>query len=107
MREYRPTYVEIDQGAIAENVHALRGLLPGGVHLMAAVKADAYGHGLVETSRTVLHAGGRALAVALVEEGVQLREAGIRAPILVLGPVTAEGAEAAVAYDLTQTVPDM
>lgn len=107
MQNLRPTYVEIEQSAIAQNTHALRSLLHPGVQLMAAVKADAYGHGLVESSRTILHAGGKALAVALVEEGIQLRQAGIHAPILILGSTTKEGAEAAVANSLIQTVPDM
>jgi len=71
---YRPTVVEIDLGAIRHNVRALK---PEGSELMAVVKANAYGHGDVEVSRAALEAGATWLGVALVEEGLHLREAGI------------------------------
>jgi len=72
--------------------------------MMAVVKADAYGHGLVPTARLELAAGADYLAVALTEEGVALREAGIKAPILVLGGASPEGLGAAVEYHLAQAV---
>lgn len=78
-----------------------------GAQLMAVVKADAYGHGAVETAHVALTNGATALGVAMPEEGARLREAGIRAPILVLGGVEEAGAKADVRFDLAQTVYDV
>lgn len=98
---YRPTVVEVDLEAIRHNVRRLK---PPGAELMAVVKADAYGHGAVPVARAALEAGAAWLGVALVEEGLELREAGIRAPVLVLSeaPPGAEGD--LLANDLTPTV---
>ena len=79
----RPTYVEIDLSAIAANVSAFSRLIAPS-KVCTVVKADAYGHGDVPVAATALEAGATMLAVALVEEGVRLREAGIEAPILLL-----------------------
>lgn len=79
----RPTWADISLTAIANNV----GLLADLVHpaqLCAVVKADAYGHGAIPVARTAVESGASTLAVALVDEGRQLREAGIDAPILIL-----------------------
>ena len=76
------TWAEIDLGAVRHNVRALK-RRAGGPRLMAVVKADAYGHGAVPVSRAALEAGADALAVVTVEEGAELRRAGITAPILV------------------------
>lgn len=100
----RPTVAEIDLGAIRANCRALRGLLAPGVLHMAVVKADAYGHGDAAVARACLDAGVDRLGVALVEEGVRLRSAGIDAPILVLGEVDVAGAATMVRYRLTATV---
>jgi alanine racemase len=78
-------WVEIDLHKLAHNVGQLRSLLAPGIALMAVVKADAYGHGSIEVAKTVLAAGATWLAVATVPEGIELREAGIDAPILLLG----------------------
>lgn len=78
-------WVEIDLGALSFNVHQLRSLLSPRTELMAVVKADAYGHGAVTVAQTVLQSGANWLGVATVPEGIQLREAGIKAPILILG----------------------
>ncbi len=78
-------WVEIDLNALAENVHQLKQLLSPGTQLMAVVKADAYGHGAVMVAQTVLQSGATWLAVATIPEGIELRQAGITAPILVLG----------------------
>jgi alanine racemase len=77
----------VDLDALAANVHALRGHIGPGVQLMAVVKANGYGHGAVPVARTALEAGATHLAVATVDEGAQLRRAGIDAPILVFGAV--------------------
>ena len=76
------TWAEIDLGAVRHNVRALK-RRSGEARLMAVVKADAYGHGAVPVSRAALEAGADSLAVVTVEEGAELRSAGITAPILV------------------------
>ena len=106
MAQYRLTRLEIDLNVIARNARYLRAKTPAKAKIMAVVKADAYGHGAIEVSRTALENGADALAVAIPEEGAALREAGIDAPVLVLGGVNAAGAEADVQFGLTQTVYD-
>jgi alanine racemase len=78
-------WVEIDLGALSYNVQQLVRFLSSRTQLMAVVKADAYGHGAVTVAQTVLEAGAKLLGVATVPEGIQLREGGIKAPILILG----------------------
>ncbi|HVP60036.1 MAG TPA: alanine racemase [Myxococcaceae bacterium] len=80
----RPTRAEIDLGALTRNHQTLRAAATG-VDVLAVVKADAYGHGAVPVSRALETAGVRFLGVALVEEGLELRAAGLRSDILVLG----------------------
>ena len=99
-------YTLIDLDAIAQNVAALKARVGAGVELWAVVKANAYGHGAVPVARTTLAAGASRLAVARIAEGVELRRAGIAAPILVMGYHLPSEAEAAVAHDLTLTVND-
>ena len=101
--EFRPVWAEVDLGAVRANVRTLRALVAPAV-LCAVVKADGYGHGAVEVSRAALDAGAAWLAVALVEEGVQLREAGIDAPVLVLSEPVPAAAETVVAHRLTPVV---
>jgi len=98
-------WVEIDHGALAHNVRALRQLLDG-AQLWAVVKAQAYGHGPVETARTVLAAGAAGLIVAVVDEAVELRTAGVKGPILVLTPPLPDQALAYDTFDLIGTVAD-
>jgi alanine racemase len=78
-------WVEIDLAALSHNVKQLVGLLSPCTQLMAVVKADAYGHGAVTVAQTALQSGASWLGVATVPEGIQLREGGINAPILILG----------------------
>ncbi len=80
-------WVEINLSALAHNVRQIKALLPAGTDLMSVVKADAYGHGAVMVARTALSAGATWLGVATVPEGIELRQAGIDAPILVMGAV--------------------
>ena len=103
MSTYRPTWVEIDLGAIRHNVEVLIKLV-GPAAVMAIVKADAYGHGAVPVASAALEAGASALGVALVEEGVHLRDAGIDAPILVLSEPSPDAAAEVVARGLTPVV---
>jgi len=96
----------VDLAVLRKNVRLLRESLPQGTGLLAVVKADAYGHGMAQVAREALHAGAMHLAVALVEEGVALREGGIDAPVLVLGATSYEEALLGVECDLTITVCD-
>ena len=101
--QVRPTRAEIDLDALAHNLGLARASA-GPASVYGVVKADAYGHGLVPVSRRLLREGVGGLCVALVEEGIALREAGLEAPILVLNGIY-DGAHAAVLEaDLTPVV---
>lgn len=104
---YRPTKLEIDLNVLARNVRLLRERVPATARLMAVVKADGYGHGALQVARVAIENGADQLAVAIPEEGVQLRESGIGTPILVLGSITREGADAIARYRLSQTICDV
>lgn len=97
-------WAEIDHGAIAWNVATLRRRLAPGARLLVAVKSGGYGHGCAEVARTALRHGAFALGVARLEEGIELREAGIGAPILVFGATPADGAGELLRHQLTATV---
>ena len=99
-RNLRPTWVEVDLDALAANVRELV-RVAGGSQVMAVVKADAYGHGAVPVARTAVEAGARWLAVACLEEGLKLRQGGLKVPILVLGYLPPEEARAAVEADIS------
>jgi alanine racemase len=81
----RPAWVDVDLEALEHNLAAIRSRLGPGTRTMAVVKADGYGHGAVGVSRALAGAGVDWLGVALLEEGAELRRAGIEVPILVLG----------------------
>ena len=99
----RPSWVEVDLGAISHNVAALRDLVaPAAV--CAVVKADGYGHGDVPVAEAALAAGAEWVAVALLEEGIRLREAGIEAPVLVLSEPDPSDAAELLHWGLTPTV---
>ncbi len=95
-------WAEISLDAIRDNVRALLGAAPG-ARLLAVVKADAYGHGAVEVARVAVASGAWGLGVATVEEGVELRRAGLASPVLILGPAPPEHLETAVGHDLAIT----
>jgi alanine racemase len=98
-------WVEIDLGALSDNVKQLVRFLSPRTQLMAVVKADAYGHGAVTVAKTALEAGASWLGVATVPEGIQLREGGIKAPILILGATnTAEQIHAIAHWKLQPTL---
>jgi len=99
----RRAWAEVDLDAISSNAEVLRAVVaPAG--LCAVVKADAYGHGAVPVANAALAGGATSLAVALVEEGVVLREAGLEVPILLLSEPAAEAMGEVVARDLIPTV---
>jgi alanine racemase len=101
----RPTVAEIDLGAVQRNVRRLRQTVGPAVRIFGVVKADAYGHGAVPVARA-LEPLCNALAVSLVEEGLELRAAGIRAPILVLGAYYNRHQDDVLAERLTPVVYD-
>ena len=100
----RPTVAEIDLGAIAHNVTELGRFLKPGVERLAVVKANGYGHGDIEVARAALGAGATRLGVALVEEGLKLRGAGIDAPIVMLIEAMPSAAKHIVEHQLTPSV---
>lgn len=100
----RPTYAEIDLSALRHNIAALRARLPKDTCYMAVVKANAYGHGMVEIAKAALRAGAGYLGVAIPEEGIALRENGITAPVLVMGGILPAFADSIVEYELCATV---
>ena len=100
---FRPVVAEVDLDAVRANVATLLSCA-GGAALMAVVKAGGYGHGAVEVARAALDAGATWLGVALVEEGAELRAAGIDAPILLLSEPPIGAASAVVAERLTPVV---
>lgn len=101
----RPAWKEVDLAALRDNVALIRRTVAPAL-LMAAIKADAYGHGAVPVARAVLASGADRLAVATVEEAVELRQSGVAAPILILGWTAPEQIEQALCYKVQLTVFD-
>lgn len=104
MKYLAPVWSEINLDAIANNTRELKKITNPGAELMAVVKANAYGHGIVEVARTTLQNGATRLGVARVDEGIALRQAGIKVPILILGYTVPEDLQAVLDYDLIQTI---
>lgn len=100
---HRPAWAEISASAIAHNVRVLKELL-GDTLLCAVVKANAYGHGALLTATAVLEGGADSLAVAIVDEGIELRRGGVVAPILLLAEIPADTIHDAFDHSLTLTV---
>lgn len=101
---HRNTWVEIHLDRIENNIRQIRKYLPPSVKFMAAVKADAYGHGDLQIARIALKSGADALAVSILSEALYLRKNGIKAPILVLTPILPSDVNIAVEYNLSVTV---
>ncbi|MGG4493371.1 alanine racemase [Brevibacillus reuszeri] len=91
----RDTWVEVNLDAIRANVETFRSHIPASTSIIAVVKADGYGHGSVRVGEEALASGAESLAVAMLDEAIVLREAGIEAPILVLGFTPVESVELA------------
>ena len=100
-------WAEIDLDALAENVRALKEYIGQDVEIIAVVKANAYGHGAVMVARTALESGASRLAVHRLQEGVELRKHGIKAPILVMGFIPLEGINSILRWNLTPTLPSL
>lgn len=99
----RPTRAEIDLAALRHNLRAIR-RVAGSSRVWSVLKADGYGHGASAVARTLERAGVDGVAVALLEEGIELRDAGIRAPILVMGGYYGDAYEELLAHDLVPVV---
>lgn len=100
----RPARLEISIKAIAHNLGVVRSLVAQGVRVIAVVKAEAYGHGALRAAHACRRAGADMLAVALVEEGIALRQQGILTPILVMGAFLPSQAQEFVTWGLTPAV---
>ncbi|MFQ5456356.1 MAG: alanine racemase [Nitrospirota bacterium] len=100
----RPTIAEIDLSAVLYNLSQVRERIGRDRYILAVVKADAYGHGALNVSKTLISGGVNMLGVALIEEGVELRESGIDIPILVMGGIFKDHTEEIVRYNLTPAV---
>lgn len=100
------TWAEVDLDAIAHNMREIRKITNPNAQIMAVVKADAYGHGFMETARTLLENGADRLAVAVLQEGKQLRSRGVDVPVLILGASSEEDAEDLINFDITPNVFD-
>ncbi|HEY5611943.1 MAG TPA: alanine racemase, partial [Thermoanaerobaculia bacterium] len=104
----RPTVAVIDRAALRGNFAEARKRVAGNATLLAVVKADAYGHGAPEVARILEKEGARAFGVATVEEGVQIRDAGVIHPeVLVLGGFVADQVEEIFRHRLTPMVLDL
>ncbi|OGB89395.1 alanine racemase [candidate division WOR-1 bacterium RIFCSPHIGHO2_01_FULL_53_15] len=98
------TYAEISLEAIKHNIAAIKRFLAPGVRFMAVVKANAYGHGAVAVSRAAVEAGADYLGVANLKEALELREAGVLSPVLILTESPTSVADEVVQHGLTQTI---
>jgi alanine racemase len=107
MKFYRPTFAEIDLGAIRYNLRGIRRIVGKDIKILGVVKADAYGHGMVEVARTLTGEGVEYLGVASIDEAARLREAGIKNKVLVLGAILPEEIEGVLKFDIIQTVSDI
>ena len=103
----RPTVVEIDLSALRHNLKESRDLVGGTTDILAMVKADAYGHGAVPVSRELEAAGAALLGVATAEEGIELRQAGITLPVLILGGIYPGESEKYLFHRLTPVLFDL
>lgn len=102
----RPTWAEIDLEAIAHNYRTIKNHLTKGTKILAVVKANAYGHGMIEVSRRLVEEGVSYLGVASVDEAIALRSAKIKLPVLVLSSVLPKEIKDAINYNLTFTICD-
>jgi alanine racemase len=102
--EVRPTWAAIDAAALGHNLRTVQAHVGARCRVLAVVKADGYGHGAIDSARAFVDAGAWGLAVSLIEEGVELRQAGVRAPVLVLGGVHPGSEDVVVHGNLTPVV---
>jgi alanine racemase len=103
---HRPTFIEVYVDRLRQNFRTIRNcVVPSKV--MASIKANGYGHGLVTVGKTLQEEGVDALGVAFIEEGIELRKAGITTPILVFGGLLQEQLDLYIQYDIEVTAPSV
>ncbi len=102
--EHRTTKLVIDRDALRQNIKNEKSLLASDTNLFAVVKANAYGHGLVQIAQEAIAAGADGLCVAILDEALELRNAAIDVPILVLGITEVDNAAIAQQYNISLTV---
>ena len=107
MRFYRPTFAEIDLGAIRYNIRRIRDIVGKDINILGIVKADAYGHGMKEVSRVIIEEGVEYLGVASLDEARELRDAGMKDRIIILGSILPGEAEGVLRFNVIQTVSDL
>jgi len=107
MRYYRPTFAEINLNNLAYNFRRIKALVAPNTKILVTVKADAYGHGLIPVSKKLISCGVDYLGVASIDEGILLRDAGIKVPILILGMILKCDIAPLFIYNLTPTVCDL
>src|ERR1700744_732542 len=100
----RPAWVEIDLARLRHNLRIIRRDLPPAVQLMAVVKDEAYGHGSLDVARIAVEEGAWGFGLSTLEEAMALRDAGVTAPLLLLGERQEAELEWCVAHDLTVCV---
>ena len=101
------TWAEINLDAFENNVNTIRSLLTNGTKFLAVCKANAYGHGMIQIAKKLQELKVDMLAVASVEEGIELRKSGIIIPILCFGQSSPELTDLIIKYDITQTVENL
>ena len=105
--QMKRTWAEVDFDKLAHNYHALRVLAPAGTKYLGLVKADAYGHGAVPVAKKLEELGADYLGVACLDEAIEVREAGVKTPILILGCTSSIYAAELVKYNITQACYDL
>lgn len=105
--QMKRTWAEVDFDKLAHNYHALRGLAPAGTKYLGLVKADAYGHGAVPVAKKLEELSADYLGVACLDEAIEVREAGVKTPILILGCTSSIYAAELVKYNITQACYDL
>ncbi len=104
LKKVRPAWAEINLDNLAHNIREVRRLAGDESQVMAVIKADGYGHGAVNIAQTLLDNGADRFAVAVLDEAIELRNAGFKVPIFILGYTQPERAAEVVKYDLEQSV---
>ncbi len=104
LKQIRSAWVEIDLDNLANNIQEVRRLTKPGVKIAAVIKANGYGHGAVKIAPILLENGAEVIAVAILDEAIELREAGFKVPIFVLGYTDPSRASEIIEYDIEQTV---
>ena len=107
MKFYRPTFAEIDLSAIRYNLRKIKNIVDKDVKILGVVKADAYGHGMREVSKTIIAEGVDYLGVSSLDEAGELRNIGIKDKIIVLGAILPNEIDGILKFNVVQTVSDL